>query len=545
MPFPSVNPVKTNAWKALQAHFEEIRSVLVNDLFDKDKERFEKSSLKSDGVLVDFSKNRITSETMDLLLKLAEETKLEEAIQAFFSGEKINQTENRAVLHSALRNTGKDIFLDGKNISEKIKKSHRQMKSFSDALINGSWKGYSGKEITDVVNIGIGGSDLGPRMVVEALKHEKTRLNLHFISNIDGDHVFDVLEGLNPETTLFIVVSKSFSTQETLTNAKTAKSWFTENTAITNIEKHFVAVSTNIDAVEKFGIDKDNIFPMWDWVGGRFSLWGTAGLSICCAIGFGKFEELLSGAESMDKHFRESDFKENIPVMLALLGIWYANFFKAETEAVVPYNQSLEKLVPYLQQASMESNGKSVDRNGDKVAYQTGSVVWGAPGTNAQHAFFQLLHQGTKLVPVDFIGFKKSLHGNQKHHKILMANFFAQTEALLKGKTTEEARQELQQQGKSEEEIEKLLPYKTFEGNKPSTTILFEKLSPENLGKLIAMYEHKIFVQGVLWNIFSFDQWGVEYGKQLAKNILSDFDSKGNVSNHDASTDGLLREFES
>lgn len=543
MSFPSINPTQTHAWKALKNHFEEMRAVLMKEMFEQDTQRFEKMSIHSEGIFFDYSKNRITPETLDLLVKLAEQTKLKDAIEAFFFGKKINKTENRAVLHTALRGGEEDFILDGKNISQEIKKSHQKMKSFSDAVINGSWKGYSGKEITDVVNIGIGGSDLGPQMVVEALKTEKTRLNLHFISNIDGDHIYETLQNLNPETTLFIVVSKSFSTQETLTNARTAKSWFTENTAITNIEKHFVAVSTNINAVEKFGIDKANIFPMWEWVGGRFSLWSPVGLSICCAIGFGKFEELLSGAKNMDAHFRNSDFRENIPVLMALLGIWYTNFFHAETEAVVPYSQALEKLVPYLQQASMESNGKSVDRNGKKVAYKTGSIVWGAVGTNSQHAFFQLLHQGTTMVPVDFIGFKKSLHGNQKHHKILMANFFAQTEALLKGKTFAEAERELEIE--ATEETEKLLPYKVFSGNKPSTTILLEKLTPENLGKLIAMYEHKIFVQGVIWNIFSFDQWGVEYGKQLAKNILQELESKENTSSHDPSTAGLLKEFES
>lgn len=543
MSLPSINPTQTEAWHALQSHFEEMRSISMNEMFEKDKQRFKKMRVCSQGVFFDYSKNRITPETLELLLKLAEQTKLKQAIEALFSGKKINETENRAVLHTALRSGKGDFVLEGKNISREIEKSHQKMKGFSDAVINGSWKGYSGKEITDVVNIGIGGSDLGPKMVVEALKSEKTRLNLHFISNIDADHVYETLQNLNPESTLFIVVSKSFTTQETLTNALTAKAWFTENTAITNIEKHFVAVSTNIAAVEKFGIDTDNIFPMWDWVGGRFSLWSPAGLSICCAIGFGKFEELLAGAKNMDEHFRNSDFRENIPVLMALLGIWYTNFFHSETEAVVPYNQALEKLVPYLQQASMESNGKSVDRKGKNVDYQTGSIVWGAVGTNSQHAFFQLLHQGTKLVPVDFIGFKKSFHGNQKHHKILMANFFAQTEALLKGKTSIEAKRELGI-GPAEE-IKKLLPYKVFSGNKPSTTILFEKLSPENLGKLIAMYEHKIFVQGVVWNIFSFDQWGVEYGKQLAKTILQEFGSKGNTQSHDPSTTGLLREFES
>lgn len=543
MSFPSIDPSQTQAWKLLREHFEQVKNLQMNDLFAEDETRFEKFHLKLDDFLVDFSKNRITSKTFRLLLDLAEETKLRNAIEAYFEGEKINQTENRAVLHTALRSDlKKEILFEGKNISAAIKKSHEQMAEFSDAVINGEWKGYSGKAITDVVNIGIGGSDLGPQLVVEALKHYKTRLNTHFISNVDGDHVFDTLQELNPETTLCIVVSKSFTTQETLANANSAKSWFTENTAITNIEQHFVAVSTNINAVEKFGIDKANIFPMWDWVGGRFSLWSTVGLSICCAIGFSKFEALLNGAREMDQHFHEAKLEENIPVVLALISIWYNNFFQTETEAIVPYTQYLEKLAPYLQQASMESNGKTMDRNGKKINYQTGNILWGATGTNAQHAFFQLIHQGTKLIPVDFIGFKKPLHGNQKHHELLMANFFAQTEALLKGKTAAEAKKELETTDKTPEEIERLAPFKIFEGNKPTNTILIEKLTPKNLGKLLALYEHKIFVQGAIWNIFSYDQWGVEYGKQLANGILEEWKTERKLS-HDASTAGLLQKF--
>lgn len=544
MSFPTINPSVTPSWKALEAHFEKIKNRSMNGFFKENKNRFADFHLEIDELLIDFSKNRITSETMQLLVGLAKETKLDEAIKAYFQGEKINQTEDRAVLHTALRgDLNEEVVLDGRNISEEIKASHLKMKNFSDSIINGEWTGYSGKEITDVVNIGIGGSDLGPDMVTEALKYYKTRINTHFVSNVDGDHVFDILQELNPETTLCIVVSKSFSTQETLANANSAKSWFIQNATIKNIEQHFVAVSTNLKAVEKFGIDKENIFPMWDWVGGRFSLWSTVGLSVCCAIGFSKFEELLAGAQEMDQHFQNEKFDKNIPVVLALISIWYNNFFKTETEAIVPYTQYLQKLVPYLQQASMESNGKSVDRNGDKISYQTGNVLWGSTGTNGQHAFFQLLHQGTKLIPVDFIGSKKSLHGNKRHHELLMANFFAQTEALLKGKTEAEVRLELKNQGKSEEEINRLTPYKIFDGNKPTNTILLEKLTPKNLGKILAMYEHKIFVQSVIWNIFGYDQWGVEYGKQLANNILAEWKPDQKPVEHDASTQNLLRRF--
>lgn len=526
----------------LVSHFEEMKDVEMKDLFT-DENRFSDFHSRLQGMLVDFSKNRISSKTMELLLKLAEESKLKEAIGAYFEGQKINKTENRAVLHTALRSpSNKTFLLDGINISEEIAASHEKMRTFSEAVISGDWKGYSGKAITDIINIGIGGSDLGPQMVATALKHYKTRLNVHFISNVDGDHVFDVLQELNPETTLCIVVSKSFSTQETLANANTAKSWFIENTAVQNIEKHFVAVSTNLRAVEKFGIDKENIFPMWDWVGGRFSLWSPVGLSICCAIGFRRFQELLDGAAVMDEHFRSAEPSKNIPTVLALISIWYNNFFGCETEAVISYSQSLEKLSAYLQQASMESNGKSIDRNGIRIEYQTGNIIWGSTGTNSQHAFFQLVHQGTKLIPCDFIGFKKPLHGNKKHHDLLMSNFFAQTEALMQGKSENDVRKELEKQGKAEEEIEKLLPYKVFEGNKPSNTILIDKLTPENLGMLLAMYEHKIFVQGIIWNIFSFDQWGVEYGKQLANNILKEWKS-GEKSDHDSSTENLLKAF--
>ncbi len=543
MSFPTIDPLTTEAWTALEAHFEKVNDVEMKNLF-ADEDRFSKFHLKLPGFLVDFSKNRMTSETMDLLINLSKEIHLEKAIQVYFQGEKINKTENRAVFHSGLRaELDKKIVLDGKDFSDEIKNSKKQMQNFSDAIISGEWKGYSGKSITDIVNIGIGGSDLGPKMVVNALEYYKTRIRTHFISNVDGDHVFDILQELNPETTLCIVVSKSFTTQETLANANSAKSWFIENTAIQNIEKHFVAVSTNLTEVEKFGIDKENIFPMWDWVGGRFSLWSPVGLSICCAIGFNHFEDLLRGAALMDKHFEKEKTEQNIPVILALISIWYNNFFGCETEAIIPYSQALEKLVPYLQQASMESNGKSVDRNGNDIKYQSGNILWGSTGTNAQHAFFQMLHQGTKMIPADFIGFKKSLHGNKKHHDMLMSNFFAQTEALMKGKSEVEVRQELQEQDKNPQEIEVLTPFKIFSGNKPTNTILIDKLTPKSLGMLIAMYEHKIFVQGVIWNIFSFDQWGVEYGKQLAKTILNDFKSTEPPSQHDNSTINLVQEF--
>lgn len=544
MHFPSINPTSTAAWQALKKHFKEIENEQINSFFEKNPRRFEELHEEIDGLLVDYSKNRITTETLSLLQDLAKETKLKEAISAYFGAEKINQTEGRAVLHTALRGSQKEnVQLDGKNVLTEVAESLKQIEIFSDKVISGEWKGYSGKEITDIVNIGIGGSDLGPQMVVEALSFYKTRLNLHFISNVEGDHVFDVLQKLNPETTLCIVVSKSFSTQETLANAKTAKSWFVENTAITNIEKHFVAVSSNISAATKFGIDRQNIFPMWDWVGGRFSLWSSVGLSIACAVGYTKFEALLAGAHEMDAHFRTTDFEQNIPVTLGLISIWYNNFFQCESEAIVPYTQYLSKFVPYLQQASMESNGKQVDRNGEKLNYQTGNILWGSTGTNAQHAFFQLLHQGTKLIPIDFIGFKKPLRGNQYHHDLLMANFFAQTEALMQGKNIEEVSSELAEKGICSDEMERLAPFKIFEGNRPTNTLLLDKLTPHNLGKLIALYEHKIFVQGVIWNIFSYDQWGVEYGKQLAEGILKGWKKNEAKSTHDASTNALLSHY--
>jgi glucose-6-phosphate isomerase len=516
----NINPTETKAWQSLTSHYKNINSVHLKSLFNNDLDRKKKFSINFNDFEFDYSKNRITEETLKYLLELAHEVDLESAIKSYFSGEKINKTENRAVLHTALRNQSKEaILIDGKNIMVDIKDALNKMESFTNKIVSGNWKGYTNKSITDVVNIGIGGSDLGPDMVVESLKYYKNHLNVHFVSNIDGDHVQEVIKTLNPETTLFVIVSKTFTTQETLTNSTTIKKWFLQTASESDVAKHFVAVSTNLKAANDFGIDTENVFTMWDWVGGRFSLWSTVGLSISLAVGFNNFKELLIGAFEMDEHFRNTPFENNAPVVLSLIGIWYTNFFNAETEVILPYTQYLSKFAPYLQQAIMESNGKSVDRNGKKVTYQTGNVIWGSTGTNAQHAFMQLLHQGTKLIPADFIGFKESLYGNKEHHTKLMANFFAQTQALAEGKTKEEAHLDLKTQGKMNE-IESLLPYKVFEGNKPSTTILINKLTPKTLGSLIAFYEHKIFVQGVIWNIFSFDQFGVELGKELANKYL-------------------------
>ncbi len=514
------NPTKTKAWQQLTAHYKEVKDVHLKSLFRNDIHRKEKFTINFNDFEFDYSKNRITQETLNHLLELAKEVDLKGAINAQFSGEKINETENRAVLHTALRNQlNNKIIVDGKNIMPEIKETLTKMESFTKKVTSGKWKGYTGKSITDVVNIGIGGSDLGPDMIVESLKYYQNHLNVHFVSNIDGDHVQEIIKNLNPETTLFVIVSKTFTTQETLTNATTIKKWFLQSASEADVTKHFVAVSTNIKSVSEFGIATDNIFTMWNWVGGRFSLWSAVGLSISLAVGFTNFKELLIGAFEMDTHFKNTPFEKNAPVILSLIGIWYTNFFKAETEAILPYSQYLNKLAPYLQQAIMESNGKSVDRNGEKINYQTGNVIWGSPGTNAQHAFMQLLHQGTKLIPADFIGFKESLYGNQEHHTKLMANFYAQTQALAEGKTKEEVHLDLKTQGKLDL-VASLLPYKIFEGNKPSTTILIKKLSPKTLGSLIAFYEHKIFVQGVIWNIFSYDQFGVELGKELATKFL-------------------------
>jgi len=520
MSLKNQNPTKTNAWKKLQEIYQEIKTLDMKTLFLNDRKRKSTYKLTHNDFQLDFSKNRINDEALKQLIELANEVDLIEAIQKMFSGDIINTTENRAVLHTALRNkSGKAVLVNGNNVMPEVEASLQKMKTFSHSIISGEFKGYSGKEITDIVNIGIGGSDLGPRMVVDALQYYKNHLKTHFISNIDGDHVAETLKVLNPETTLFVIVSKTFTTQETLTNAETVKKWFLKSAKESDIKHNFVAVSTNLEKVLAFGIAEENIFTMWDWVGGRYSLWSAVGLSICLALGFNNFNKLLDGAYEMDEHFKTTPFQQNIPVVLALISIWYTNFFNSESEVVVPFSQYLTQLVPYLQQLSMESNGKSVDRDGNDITYQTGNIIWGNTGTNVQHAFMQLVHQGTKLIPVDFIGFSNSLYGNKEHHDKLMANFYAQAEALYLGKSKEEVHLELKL-ANNQDKIEQLLPFKTFQGNKPSNTILIEKLTPTNLGALITMYEHKTFVQGHIWNIFSFDQFGVELGKELAKKHL-------------------------
>ena len=540
MALKSINPTQTAVWQKLQNHFQEIKNVSMKTMFAADANRTQKFNLQWNDFLLDYSKNRINQETQNLLLKLANEVDLKSAIAAYFSGKAINKTENRAVLHTALRAPKSAIIkIDGQNVIPEIFEVKNKIKTFCDQIIKGDKKGFTGKTFTDVVNIGIGGSDLGPAMVVEALQFYKNHLNLHFVSNIDGDHVNGIIKNLNPETTLFVIVSKTFSTQETLTNSETIKKWFLKTAKQEDIAHHFVAVSTNVKEVTSFGINPENVFPMWDWVGGRFSLWSAVGLSVSLAIGFENFDELLNGANEMDCHFENTDFDKNIPVILAMLSIWYNNFFEAESEALIPYAQSLQKLAPYLQQGIMESNGKSTDRNGNNVNYQTGTIIWGEPGTNSQHAFFQLIHQGTKLIPTDFIGFLKPLYGNMEHHNKLMSNFFAQTEALLNGKTEIEVQEEFTKQNLDKNTADFLLPFKVFEGNKPTNTFLIQKLTPKTLGSLIAMYEHKIFVQGIVWNIFSYDQWGVELGKQLASTILNEIESK-KIQKHDSSTNFLL-----
>jgi glucose-6-phosphate isomerase len=543
MALKSNNPTQTQAWEKLKLHFESIQDVTMQELFEKDNKRAQNFHVKWNDFLVDYSKNRITQETKDLLLDLAHEVDLKDAISKYFSGDLINQTEGRAVLHTALRAPSNfDIKVDGQNIMPEIVAVKNKIKNFSDEIISGQRVGFTGKPFTDIVNIGIGGSDLGPAMVVEALQFYSNHLKVHFVSNVDGDHVQEVLKKVNPETTLFVIVSKTFTTQETLTNAETIRSWFLNSATPDQVAKHFVAVSTNIQKVTAFGIDAENIFPMWDWVGGRFSLWSAVGLSISLAVGYNHFEKLLIGAHDMDEHFKTTPFENNIPVILALLSIWYNNFFEAESEALIPYTQYLQKLAPYLQQGIMESNGKSIDRSGNPVGYQTGTLIWGEPGTNSQHAFFQLIHQGTKLIPTDFIGFVQPLYGDKDHHQKLMSNFFAQTEALLNGKSPEQVLNEFEKQGISGEKAQSLLPFKVFYGNKPTNTLLIQQLTPETLGALIALYEHKIFVQGVIWNIFSYDQWGVELGKQLANSILDEIHTR-KVNQHDSSTRFLLQYF--
>ena len=537
------SPLKTASWTALENHFQEVQSQSMKHMFQEDALRAEKFTMKWNDFLVDFSKNRITDKTLELLLKLAEEMQLKAAISSYFGGESINKTENRAVLHTALRaSDDAEIKVDGTNIIPEILEVKTKIKNFTHEITTGILTGFTGKQFTDIVSIGIGGSDLGPAMVVEALQYYQNHLNIHFVSNIDGDHVQELLKKINPETTLFVIVSKTFTTQETLTNSETIRKWFLKSANHKDIAKHFVAVSTNLQKVTDFGIDANNVFPMWDWVGGRFSLWSAVGLTISLSVGYKNFEALLHGANEMDQHFKTAEFDQNIPVILALLSIWYNNFFDAESEAIIPYTQYLQKLAPYLQQGIMESNGKSVDRNGDLIKYQTGTIIWGEPGTNSQHAFFQLIHQGTKLIPTDFIGFVKPLYVDAGHHDKLMSNFFAQTEALLNGKTEDEVRAEFTKIDYATGRAEFLIPFKVFEGNKPTNTILIEKLSPKTLGSLIAMYEHKIFVQGVIWNIFSYDQWGVELGKQLASTILEEINA-AKVKEHDSSTTNLLTYF--
>ena len=541
MSLKSINPTNTSSWELLNKHFEAVKDVHMSQWFAQNNDRANQMTIKWEDFYIDYSKNRITEDTLKLLLKLADETKLKEAIDKYFGGDIINKTENRAVSHTALRcPKDKKVFIDGVNVIPEVFEVKKKIKDFSNDIISGDRKGYTNKPFTDIVNIGIGGSDLGPAMVVDALQYYKNQLTTHFVSNVDGDHVNEVIKKLNPETTLFVIVSKTFTTQETLSNSTTIRDWFLQSASEQDIKKHFVAVSTNIEKVKAFGVAEANIFPMWDWVGGRFSLWSAVGLSISLSVGFENFDQLLSGAHKMDEHFKNEKFESNIPVILALLSIWYANFFKCESEAVIPYSQYLNQFATYLQQAIMESNGKSVDRNGKKVNYQTGNIVWGEPGTNSQHAFFQLIHQGTKLIPSDFIGFVKSLYGNKEHQDKLMSNFIAQTEALLNGKSEEEVVLELKRQDVSDDNIKMLTPFKVFEGNKPTTTILINKLTPESLGKLIALYEHKIFVQGVVWNVFSYDQFGVELGKQLASTILSEINNDVTIVKHDTSTKNIL-----
>ena len=541
-----IDPTTTKSWKKLAGHYQAMKTVHMKTLFAEDKDRFARFSIRFDDILVDYSKNIITEETKTLLLRLADEFNLREAIEKMFTADKINETENRAVLHVALRNRNSTpIYVDGEDVMPKVNAVLEKMKTFSHSIIAGDWKGYTGKRITDIVNIGIGGSDLGPMMVTECLRpYAQKGLSVHFVSNVDGTHIAETLRKLDFETTLFFIASKTFTTQETMTNAFSAREWFLRSAKdVKHVAKHFVAISTNKEKVTSFGIDAGNMFEFWDWVGGRYSLWSAIGLSIACSIGFDNFSELLQGAFEMDNHFRRAPFHENIPVLLALIGIWYTNFFGAHTEVILPYDQYMHRFAAYLQQGNMESNGKSVDRKGATVAYQTGPIIWGEPGTNGQHAFYQLIHQGTKLIPADFLAPAESHNPLGEHHAILLSNFFAQTEALLQGKTMVAVIEELRREGKSEDEIQMLYPHKVFEGNRPTNSILFRKLTPRVLGSLIAMYEHKIFVQGVIWNIFSFDQWGVELGKQLAGNILPELKNDEPVHSHDSSTNGLINAF--
>jgi glucose-6-phosphate isomerase len=536
---------KTPAFNNLKNDFNRLNSINIKSLFDANKQRQNEFSLEFNDLFFDYSKNLLDQQAFNNLIELAHQTGLKSAINAQFSGDVINVTENRSVLHTALRaKANSEILIDGKNIMVDIQLVKNQMKDFCSQVINGHWKGYTGKTITDVVNIGIGGSDLGPVMVTEALKAYKNHLNIHFISNVDGTHISETLKKLNQETTLFLIASKTFTTQETMANAFSARNWFlAQAEEIKYVSKHFVAMSTNKIEVEKFGIDAQNMFVFWDWVGGRYSLWSAIGLSIALSIGFENFELLLSGANEMDVHFSRASFEKNIPVILALLGIWYTQFFNASTHAILPYDQYMHRFAAYFQQGDMESNGKSVDRNGNRVTYPTGPVIWGEPGTNGQHAFYQLIHQGTQLIPADFIAPAITHNKIGNHHTLLMSNFFAQTEALMNGKTKKEVDIELEKAGLSTEQINKLSPFKVFEGNRPTNSILVKQITPKTLGSLIAMYEHKIFVQGIIWNIFSYDQWGVELGKQLANSILPELESDQEINSHDSSTNGLINKF--
>jgi glucose-6-phosphate isomerase len=537
------NLTNTAAWKALQNHYSQIKDTEMKDLFAKDSKRFDKFSIQFNDILLDFSKNRITEETVKLLVELAKEQKVGDWAGKMFSGEKINFTEKRAVLHTALRNrSNTPVLFEGKDVMPDVNKVLAQMKGFCGKVHSGEWKGYTGKTITDVVNIGIGGSDLGPVMVTEALKPYAVKgMSVHFVSNVDGTHIAETLKKVNPETTLFIIASKTFTTQETLANADSAKAWFLKSAKDEKaVAKHFVALSTNAKAVSAFGIDTANMFEFWDWVGGRYSLWSAIGLSIALYLGFENFEQLLQGAHDMDNHFATADWDKNLPVILALLGVWYNNFFNAHSHALLPYDQYMHRFAAYFQQGDMESNGKFVARDGKEVNYETGPIIWGEPGTNGQHAFYQLIHQGTKLIPCDFLIPAQSQNPIAEHHKILLSNFFAQTEALMKGKSTTEAKAELEKSGISGGELESLLPHKVFKGNRPTNSIMFKKLTPKVLGSLLAMYEHKIFVQGMIWEVNPYDQWGVELGKQLAKVILPELEGTNEVSTHDASTNGLI-----
>jgi glucose-6-phosphate isomerase len=543
-----INPSATRSWADLREHHARLKHLSMRELFAGDPRRFEKFSIRFNDILVDYSKNRMTEETLDLLLALARETAVGDAIERMFAGERINETEGRAVLHVALRNSvSPALRLDGQDVVADVQRVLARMQEFSNRILSGSWKGYTGERLTDIVNIGIGGSDLGPLMVTEALRpYWKDGIRAHFVSNVDGTHLTETLRGLRPEKTLFMIASKTFTTQETMTNAFSARRWFLDRAGDpSHVARHFVALSTNRERVAEFGIDLENMFEFWDWVGGRYSLWSAIGLSIACTIGFEGFSELLEGAREMDHHFRSEPLERNLPVLLALIGIWYTNFFGSRTEAILPYDQYMHRFAAYFQQGNMESNGKSVDRSGAPLDYSTGPIIWGEPGTNGQHAFYQLIHQGTQLIPCDFLAPAISHNPIGDHHRILLSNFFAQTEALMNGKTRDEVIQDLRKEGKSEEEILRLAPYRVFEGNRPTNSILFRKLTPRTLGSLIALYEHKIFVQGVIWNIFSFDQWGVELGKQLAGRILPELADDAPVSTHDSSTNGLINAYKS